>query len=357
MKHGEYEIASYRPELKLQALEVLKYLYGKNEDDNADYLTWKHYDNPNTEHPLCIVALHKGKVVGFRGYFATRWKVSHSGKGIIVLCPGDTVVNPNHRRKDLSVAMGKMAMKKYMSKYKVFFNFSAGKNSAPGYMKMGFFPVIDKTYMTKYSRFGLIRTILAKKLTTRTGEDRIDFGKFDHVLVSDSPRPNAMSAVVAEQESKENKLVLVRDEDFFRWRFNNKRNKYVFYYHIKNDVVTGYVVIWIREKEWQGRILDYAENDGTAIETILRYAIKKNHFNALSIFRFSLDHHLERVLKGLGYRVNTLERLLNKKRHGEWPLLVRPVSQDFTENDWFIEGLDIRQVDSWDIKEICSDGS
>jgi len=38
-------------------------------------------------------------------------------------------------------------------------------------------------------------------------------------------------------------------------------------------------------------------------------------------------------------------------------LLVKPVKQVCAREDWFVEDLDVKQFKSWDIKEICSDGS
>jgi len=50
-----------------------------------------------------------------------------------------------------------------------------------------------------------------------------------------------------------------------------------------------------------------------------------------------------------------LMRMAEKKTRGEWPLLVRPVRQDYSEDEWFVGGLDIRRNETWKIREICSD--
>jgi hypothetical protein len=38
-----------------------------------------------------------------------------------------------------------------------------------------------------------------------------------------------------------------------------------------------------------------------------------------------------------------------------WPLLVRPVRANPEDEDWFVERLDIREISSWEIREIRSD--
>ncbi len=107
----------------------------------------------------------------------------------------------------------------------------------------------------------------------------------------------------------------------------------------------------------RGYILDYAENDGRVLDTIFRYVIKMNHFDIFSIYNFSLSDKLLHILKGLHFYTNGLTQKMEKYFNGEWPLLIRPVKKRFVENDWFIEGLDIRNIDGWEIKPICSDAT
>lgn len=37
------------------------------------------------------------------------------------------------------------------------------------------------------------------------------------------------------------------------------------------------------------------------------------------------------------------------------PALVRPVAEEPSEEDWIVGGLDIRDVRSWEIEEVCAD--
>ena len=80
MAFDEYEIRLYRSEFFPQVVELLKYLLGNDHDNNKSYFKWKYDDNPNTEYPLGIMALYKGKVVGFRGYKKTPYGVKVAGE-------------------------------------------------------------------------------------------------------------------------------------------------------------------------------------------------------------------------------------------------------------------------------------
>lgn len=351
-----YDVLHYHPGLMPGVVSLLKYLWGDDYNGNLSYFKWKYDDNPFSASPLGMVVLYKGEVVGFRGYFETRWQRHGLSDEIIVLCPGDTCVHPDHRMKGLSVIMGNTAKKEYAKKYKLFFNFSSTKKSLPGYQKMGFFPLVKKTYLTRYSLPGLARFIMQEKKIMSPGPRKITFGKFDDILVSDRPRPEDMSTVITRSQAKDKeKISLFQDEAFFRWRFANKRNRYVFYYHIKDNIATGYVVTGMLPGSQRGYILDYAENERGSLQKIFQYIINTKHFDILSTYNFSLNDELSATLNGLGFRTSGILQKIEKYLSGECPLFVRPIKNEFVEEDWFIEGLDVRDIDNWEIKGICSD--
>lgn len=352
-----YEIVHFRPELTDGVLQVLSYLWGESAEENLAYFQWKYVDNPYTENALGIIALHKNQVVGFRGYFATRWKITQSSREMIILCPGDTCVHPDHRRMNLSFAMGQTAMEDYAQKYSIFLNFSSNKNSVPGYLKMGFSPLINKKYMNQYTFPGMIRFILSFQKNKESKELSLPFGDYGDIEVSDQPKPQDMAAVISGQEILGKKIQLIQDEAFFRWRFHNKRKKYVFYYFRKNHKITGYAVIRGIPKNGRGFIIDYSAEDTATLEKTISFPIKNRHFNVMSIITYSVEDKMTPLLMRLKFKRNSVLGMLGKKVQGEWPLFVRPVKRNLSDKDFFIDGLDIRGIDSWSLKEICSDGA
>jgi hypothetical protein len=312
MDSSGYEIIPYRPELRPQVVSLMQYLWGKDIDGNRAYFKWKYEDNPYTESPLGIVGLKKGAVVGFRGYFATRFQVGERNDSLIVLFPGDTCVHPNHRRKGLSVIMGNLAMEEYALRSRLFFNTTCTRNSLPGYQKMGFFPLTPKFYLTRCPHLGLLQYIPAAHESLPLSASRVRFGRFDNILVSSQPKPEAMSSLVAGRIKKGGTIRLFQDEDFFRWRFCSPLNKYVFYYWMEEDRTTGFVVMGISPNNRRGYILDYAENAGSAIEEILKYVIEARPSNLLSIYDFCLEDTLRHTVKGLGFKTHGLVRIIEK---------------------------------------------
>ena len=352
-----YEIKLYHPEYLPQVIKVLSYLWGENQKQNLSYFQWKYHENPYTDDPLGIVCLYEGKVVGFRGYFATKWKIKEKNAEFYILCPGDTCVDPDHRLKKLSLIMGNRAMEEYKDKYKIFLNFSSTKNSVPGYLKMGFVPLIDKAYINRDNIFVIISYIKTVNKKVGLHEGKISFGEFDEIIVAETPKPKEMSAIVNRQNSHKSKITLSQDEKFFKWRFGNCRRKYIFYYYHKNKMVTGYVVMKVSENNKRGFIVDFSADETVAIEKILEFIIKLKHYDILSIVNYSINENISWVLKKLQFKGNSLTCLIEKRRDGECPLFLRPVGYDYSESEYFIEDLDIRNIDNWSLKEICSDGA
>ena len=221
MSESDYTIALYSPESLHQVVDVLQYLWGDDFENNLDYFKWKYDENPYVKLPLGVVASIDACIVGFRGYFATKWHIPGQDREIIVLNPGDTVVHPDHRMKGLSMKMGRLAMDAYLAEYKIFFNHSATAKSTPGYLKMGFKPLLTKTMLLQYSLLGLARFLIMSQLKPDAVNRKIVLGEFDQITVSDTPRPKDMSALIANQTSNDGRISLLQDEVFYQWRYNN----------------------------------------------------------------------------------------------------------------------------------------
>ena len=123
-----YQIVPYESRLRDGVVRVLGHLLGDDDNQNRAYFQWKYEDNPFRQAPPGVVALHGDTVVGFRGYFATRWAVGNDD-GHLLLAAGDTCVSPDHRRQGLSVALGKAALATCAAGATLLVNMSSSANS------------------------------------------------------------------------------------------------------------------------------------------------------------------------------------------------------------------------------------
>jgi hypothetical protein len=357
MSDSGYTISLYRSESIHEVVELLKYLWGDDHDKNLEYFRWKYDENPYVKMPLAVTALFNSRIVGFRGYFAAKWHIPGKNKEIIVLNPGDTVVHPGHRMRGLSLKMGHLAMDLFASEYNIFFNHSASAKSTPGYLKMGFMPLLNKSVLSRYSLAGLARFLIMARFNLKADKRKVVYAEFGKIIVSDSPNPKAMSAVISSQAKHEGRITLLQDELFFNWRYRNTKNRYVFYYYQNEFKTAAYIVIRQSQNGRRGYICDYGAAEYQYMEDILKFIIRKKHFDVISMYRLNLCSELYGILAKKGFSDKGLLRRIEKKIIGEWPLLVRPVKRSMAETDWLVEGLDIRRSEIWEIKEISSDSS
>jgi hypothetical protein len=227
---------------------------------------------------------------------------------------------------------------------------------------MGFVPLADKVI---YKRRGilrdldaLLRAVLKTPRDSRNvplGEGRISFGRFGDILVSPEPLPERMAEIVSRSSTPAAKIAPFQDENFFRWRYGNPVGKYAFYIHEDRGAGAGYVVVAVSPDGRAGDIVDFGEEREGPIAAILDHISSAGEFEQLEILSYSVDARLWDTLRRSGFK-RWRGRLVNRVR-GTWPLLVRPVRPDCSEEDWFLGGLDIRDARNWILKEICADSA
>jgi GNAT superfamily N-acetyltransferase len=363
MTDSGYEIAHFHPDHQAQVIDLLSPLWKGSPETRASFFRWKYLENPHADRALGIVALHKGRVIGFRGYFADRFALGEHGDTIGVLHPGDTCVDPAHRNKGLSVAMGNLAMQYDSTQYRLFMNMSCSKNSLPGYMAMGFRPLTTRVQLLERGR-NPVRWALA--VWPRRGDaqppkrGRIKYGRSGNILVADSPLPGEMSSVISAQSYPKDVLRLHQPEAFFSWRYHNPTRRYVFYFLLDGEIVRAYVVVDISPNGCSGEIVDYGEREDGAVRDILVFMAGRRDFATLSVFGYGVDERIRGVLNELRFsEVHSLKTLFRSGsiRKLALPVLIRPVEQSYTEQAFMIGGRDLRSFASWRLKPICSDSA
>jgi hypothetical protein len=361
--NSEYQFAYYGPEHKEQVLSVLEYLWRYERSKFAEFFAWKYECNPYIESVLGIVALYHGKVVGFRGYFANRFVINGCSDKIIILHPGDTCVHPEHRCKGLSVSMGKLALGYDNKRYPLFMNMTCGAESLPGYIKMGFYPLEQKVMLNKWclnpSRLWKNRQTEDQRIPF--DDAQIQFGRFGDIIVSRTPLPEQMASVVEQQGYPENKLCCYQDHSFFKWRYSNFTHKYIFYFLMKGETVIGYVVVDVSKNNQRATIIDYAQVIDGAIKTIIENIIKSKTFVKLSILSYGLNEQLFQVFSDLGFTFHSFwNKIIQRKGSAQkttFPLLIRPIKEIVSEQDFIIYGLNTLDFNNWLLKPICSDSA
>jgi hypothetical protein len=356
LKLQDYRIEHYQPRQRAEVVEVISQLLGGDRAANERYFRWKYEQNPHAEGVMAIVATQRGKVVGFRGYGSALWQ-SDTGRTLRVLVPGDTCVDLEHRRKGLSVAMGRLAMTDFSPAYSLFLNLSCTRSSLPGYLRLGFAPLAEKVYLSRYGAPGLAAYLLSSKKQLPLAAAKIRYGQFSDLHVGAAPMPEQMASVIERQKPADGRFRLCQDESYFRWRFSGPTDKYVFYWLSAGNDTVAYLVLGVTPTNRRGYVLDYADTDGESGARLLDIVIERRDFSVLSVFSHSVSASLGPSLRRAGFHAGGIMGALESKVRGNMPLLVRPVLPEPGEKDWFINGMDVRNPDNWFIKGICSDST
>ena len=351
----ETRIQAYEDRHRDGVIRVLGYLWGDDFQRNKAYFDWKYLQNPHATGWPGVVAMAGGEVVGFRGYFPARVKVN--GRHHAVVQPGDTCVHPRHRRTGLSVAMGRMATEMFAPNYDLFLNFSCTKPSLPGYQRLGFHELAPKYFVTRSSILGLTRYVLASKglLGDRSGVPQSRNPGV--VTMTSQAQPAAMIELVRRTAIPNGKIVLARDHTFFSWRFRSPRHRYLFVYVTADHDLQAYVVFGLSANGRRAYILDHAQVNRGSLKTAIEAIISVRHFDVISMLGFGVDVDMGAVLQSAGFTAHSLVRAIEKRMHGELPVLVRPLRSTSGTDGFLLAGLDVRRAESWSLKPLISDAS
>ena len=361
MRYLDYEIRPYLPDDISEVSEVQKCLYGLEKEITARYFKWKYEENPNAEEPLGFVAVYKNRIVGFRGYFATKWRIGGSDSFVKMLSSSDVCVASEHRRKGLFQAMTHLSLTVCEEKgYGGFINLTSNQYSTGCDIKLGWLNIAERKAIRKCSLIALTKYLLIQKLPL--GRDAFNkLGKYGDIEITEQLRVEEMYSVIKEQVFEENKIRLYKDIEFLEWKYRNNLRKYIFCYYWQGDMITGYVVLGIRRYTPRvtnkADIIDYGQTDESSVEKLLSFISKKFSTNIIDLWNYGPELEFASALKKLQFCQNHFTVRHQERRHGKKYLLVRPIKKDYKEQDWFINNFDIRDSKKWEIKEICADDS
>ena len=81
---------------------------------------------------------------------------------------------------------------------------------------------------------------------------------------------------------------------------------------------------------------------------------------ALSVLEYCLDARLAPIVRKLGFVPVHAPRMLLRRGSVEelaLPVLIRPIAKSFGDEAFRAGALDMRRLDHWQLKPICSDGA
>ena len=346
-KLGDYTFIPYTQNDIEEIVALESHLWGDDFEANKRKFIWKHRQNPFLRQDVGIVARYGKDLVGFRGFTVTEWQVRNIP--FSVLSPSDVVVHSDHRRKGLFAQMNRLAMLWYHDDYRLFVNLSSNRYSTPGYIKLGWRPVAYKTFLKHIGFYRLIKSRLSGK---ESGPFSV--GTFEDIEVTNRFRADKMSELSLSCIRSSDNIHLNKNESFFNWKLTSPHRQRVYYYHYDHSGMDAYVILAYRDGK--ALVYDFEERENSqGVAKIITFILTENAFHVLYLVDVSLSKSLRTFLrKSHFYHYSVIDKMRMGESYG-LPFLIRPVKEAYGEYDWYIDGVDTRDIARWIIRPICSD--
>jgi hypothetical protein len=169
------------------------------------------------------------------------------------------------------------------------------------------------------------------------------------ITIDDKPKPTEM-ALLVNSTLPENKITQVRDEMFFRWRYNNPLSKYLFLYWY-DDGLKGYLVLqshlYSMEPGGVHNILELEAAVPSIKIELLNTLIPLIDSGSVSTWVNMLDRDSHDFLVSRGFKEDSSAKSIKDPPR---TILIRLLGKD--NNKVEFQGLNLFDSTSWDYKMI-----
>jgi hypothetical protein len=341
-------IKDYSKDDKVSIINLLGYLMkGFSESEIIELFEWRYERNPYNSQPIIILAFSGDTLVGFRAYLIQYFVISD--KKMTVISPADTIIHPEYRRRGIHSMLNKQSLEKLHLEYpnsSILLNTTTSRNAMPAYLKADWSPCShkNKVYGYRFSIFNIFKSLL-KKDENSNHVDKISFSNAGLILeVTNKIDKNKILEFIKNNRDK-SKLTNIRDEFFFDWRYSHERDKYLLILCYSNRTMVGYSILK-KSSNYEYSIEEYLAVDTKILRSMLKGIQRKLKIPILRTIIFSEED--KRRMKSCDFFVesNLFIKIFKKQR---FPVLVRPTKPNLSDDDFLIEGIDIRDIENWQL--------
>jgi len=370
----DYEIVRYEPEHRELVVELQRELWSSDVALNRRFLEWKYERNPCSRDAPIFLALHGGKAVGMRGFVGARWEAGTPSQVFPVLLAGDTLVSEPHRNRGLVTRIMRRALADLdatgaghllsiaPSRVNVFGLLTLGWKS------IGMLRPVGRSTGLAAGRRRLRGAVARLPFLWRYRDARwlyarderrpfrhLDAARHDKspIAIEDQPRPAAMSDLV-QRLGHDGRIRQVRDETYFRWRFENPLAEFRFLYWEEAERLEGYLVLHRKVSnlgDWDRvKIADLQASRMAVRAALLRSAIEQGRFSELVTWAASLAGSEVALLHSHGFAPVDA----HETTRGCPCILVRPVQDNAPGAEWLLGGRRLLHLNDWDVRLLDS---
>jgi len=345
MNPDDIEIIKYTSEYKRDLIELLKHLWlTKNYIERERKFEWRYENNPYTVEPLIYLALYGEKVIGFRAFVVQKF-IFNVSKSINVLSPADAIVLNEYRRSGIfsmlnTALLKEMSNSLYMNS--LILNLSSNRYSTPGYIKQKWQATNGiKRHCFKFSLFSFLCFVFKN---TRPNKNILLNKRNTCIELSDKLLIDEL-VLFNDINRDANKISNIHDKNYFSWRYPGINEKHLFVYYRINNKLVGYLIV-LRVSDIQYSILEYSANSNRIVKQMIEKLMNHNRIPVLRSWVLSEKDKKELKKCGFYFEPVRILQFFGKKR---LPVLVRPVIITDSNNDFFIDDMDIRDINNWQV--------
>lgn len=224
---------------------------------------WRYINNPNFHKWHIKIALYGEEVIGFRAFVIQPY--FFNDRIINVYKPADAILDENHRRKGLFSKLNLDLIETICVKdinLKVVINLSSNHLSTPAYLKLGW--LSTKNIIGFYFRiypFNFLKPVIQE----------IDGYSSDKVIISHELSVEKL--VRFNRDYKPAELYSVKNEDYYKWRYQYGKSDYFSAMKLRNGEIVSYM-IFRRINKLHYSIEEYGSKIDIDMVTLLKEVVK-----------------------------------------------------------------------------------
>lgn len=322
-----------------ETISVLTFLYQQPPDLILDFQRWKYEQNPFNRTAVSFVAEHNGKIIGHVGFTAFPIKIAHYEHTDTCYMRGSLVVHPQHRGHGLATQLlihGNRQLSNYLK-----LSTTTLQNSRSLVEKTGSFKICTHRYRDVTTLRNFVHYLINY---SRGNADRFHGGAGEF-SADTTVRAEDMAYLSNLRPYTRPVIEINRNKKFYKWRFQNPTRKYIHYYNGKSGSSRAFISVVYSWNKLRGYIMDYGYENINDLDQLLIFALKKHHFDILSIPDYISQEGFNLTKTSTAFKSISLVTPFEFLRTRLIPVYSLPSAARNPE--WLYQGIDIREKENW----------
>ncbi|HET6348719.1 MAG TPA: GNAT family N-acetyltransferase [Candidatus Krumholzibacteria bacterium] len=371
---SDIEIIRYQPSLHEDLVEFRRRTYESGFPESRAYLEWKYDLNPFIPEPLFYIARDRGRIVGMRGAYGTRWEFGTAGETVVLPCADDFAVAPEYRSRGVAALIMREALSDLAARGHDFVvNTSGGRLTVLSSLAQGWRSAAAMESLVRLSPVAGARNVMSSRLRGVRGLWRVarihsntaissaaPFARLDRmkrmtvaggtIVAERLVRADAMAELVA-RLPYDGRLRQIRDATYLAWRYRNPIREYRFLYFEREGRLDGYLALarWVefQRPTLPFHIVDWEGVDETVRRELLLCALRVARISELGTWGASRDMDM---LHGAGFVIADPEQ----RARGLPCVLLKKLRGDTAPEAWTLGGASLLAPQRWDMRLLYS---